>query len=142
MTDRPFAGPSVRLDPNARRRRRRNLVEVRAAAGAERSDAEQVLLAAGDVAENARAKLAVDLAAAPPRLDDARGLELGEMPADERLAEADELDQLTDRGRARGHALDHAQAVHVGEGLVEVAQLAQILGLIDDRGDGGADVRR
>ena len=38
-----------------------------------------------------------------------------------------------------GQALDDAQAVDVGEGLVEVAQLAQVIGLVDDRGDRRAD---
>ena len=48
-------------------------------------------------------------------------------------------DELGDAGLALGEALDDAQAVHVGEGLVEGAQLAQVLGLEDDRGDGRAE---
>ena len=50
------------------------------------------------------------------------------------------IDELGHRRRARGQALDDAQAVDVGERLVEAAQLAQVIGLIDDRGDRRADV--
>ena len=62
-----------------------------------------------------------------------------EVMADERLAEADVRDQLGDARLAVGEAPDDAQPVHVGEGLVEGAQVAQVLGLEDDRGDGRAD---
>ena len=44
-----------------------------------------------------------------------------------------------DRGLAVGEAPDDAQPVHVGEGLVERAQVAQVVGLEDDRRDGRAD---
>jgi hypothetical protein len=49
------------------------------------------------------------------------------------------VDELGDRRCARGQALDDAQAVDVGEGLVEAAQFAQVVGLVDDRGDRRAD---
>ena len=52
---------------------------------------------------------------------------------DERLRQPDVGDELGDRGLALGQAADDAQPVHVGQGLVEGAQLAQVLGLDDDR---------
>ena len=61
------------------------------------------------------------------------------MPAHERLGEPNVIDELRYRRRARGQALDDAQAVDVGEGLVEAAQLAQFVGLVDDGGDRRAD---
>ena len=61
------------------------------------------------------------------------------MPADERLGEPDVLDELGHRGRAGRQALDDPQPVDVGEGLVEEAELAQLVGLVDDRRDGRAD---
>jgi hypothetical protein len=61
------------------------------------------------------------------------------VPADERLREADVVDELGDGGRAIRKALDDAQPIDVGEGLVEAAQLAQVVGLVDDGGDRRAD---
>ena len=63
------------------------------------------------------------------------------MPGDERLAEADGVDQVADGGRSLAQPPHDAQAVHVRQRLVEDAQLAQVVGLIDDRGDGAPDVR-
>ena len=51
---------------------------------------------------------------------------------DERLRQADVGDELGDARLALGQATDDAQAVHVGEGLVEGTQLAQVVGLGDD----------
>ena len=48
-------------------------------------------------------------------------------------------DELRDAGLALGEAPHDAQAVHVGEGLVEGAQLAQVVGLEDDRGERRAE---
>ena len=48
--------------------------------------------------------VAADLAAGALGLDHAGGLEAAHVPRDERLAEADGLDQLADRGRALGQA--------------------------------------
>ena len=48
------------------------------------------------------------------------------MVADERLAQADVGDELGDAGLALRQAPHDAQAVHVGEGLVEGAQLARV----------------
>ena len=47
--------------------------------------------------------------------------------------EPDVRDELADRGVALGQALDDAQPVDVGEGLVERPQVAQVIGLDDDR---------
>ena len=68
------------------------------------------------------------------------GAEALEVVADERLAEAHVRDELADRGVALGEAPDDAQPVHVGEGLVERPQVAEVIGLDDDRRDGRADV--
>ena len=57
------------------------------------------------------------------------------MPGNERLGQADVGGQLGDRGRARRETAHDPEPVHVGHGLVEHAQLAQLLGL----GDGGSD---
>ena len=48
------------------------------------------------------------------------------------------MSSVTD-GLALGEPPHDAQAVHVGQGLVEGAQVAQIVGLDDDRGDGRTD---
>ena len=63
------------------------------------------------------------------------------MPRNEWLAEADGFDQFADRCRSLGQPLHDAQAVHVRQRPVEDAQLPQLVGLVDDRGDRGADVR-
>src|ERR1019366_3393480 len=61
------------------------------------------------------------------------------MPADERLAQPHVLDQLGHRGRPVGQALDDPKPVHVGQGLVKEADLAELVRLIDHRGDRRAD---
>ena len=61
------------------------------------------------------------------------------MPADQGLAQADVLDELRDVGRPVGQAPDDAQAVDVGEGLVEAADRTQVVGLVDNRREGRAD---
>jgi hypothetical protein len=61
------------------------------------------------------------------------------MPADERLRQADLLDEIGHGGASPGQAPDDPQPVHVGEGLVDDPQLTEILGLVDDRGDGRAN---
>jgi hypothetical protein len=104
-------------------------------------DAQQNSLALGDLVENVGPELAENLAAGAFRLDDAGDLEAADVPGDERLAEADGFDEIADRCRPFRQALDYAQAVHVRECLVEDAQLAQVVGLIDDRGDGASEVR-
>src|SRR5262245_26793406 len=63
------------------------------------------------------------------------------MPRHERLAEPDPLDQLRHGRLALGEALDDPQPVHVGEGLVDDAQGAELLGLVHDGRDGRSEVR-
>src|SRR6185503_16253708 len=87
--------------------------------------------------QEARHGLAADAA----RLDEPGDPEPAEMPRDERLAEPDALDELGDGRLTLGEALDDPQPVHVGEGLVDEADRAQLVGLVDDGRDGRADVR-
>jgi hypothetical protein len=49
------------------------------------------------------------------------------------------LDEIPDGGRAPSEAPDDAQAVDVGECLVEQPQLAKVIGLVDDGGERRAD---
>ena len=74
--------------------------------------------------------------------DEARAPEPAEVPRHERLAEPDPLDELGDGRLALGEALHDPQPVHVGERLVDEAQGAQLVGLVDDGGEGRADVGR
>lgn len=62
------------------------------------------------------------------------------MPGHQRLRQPDLRDELGDRRLAMREAPDDPEAVDVGEGLVDEAQLAQLLGLDDDVGDRTADV--
>ena len=80
-------------------------------------------------------RLATDAAG----VDEAGDTQALEVVADERLAQADVGDELGDAGLTVREASDDAQPIHVGEGLVEGAQLAQVVGLEDDRGDGRAE---
>ena len=52
------------------------------------------------------------------------------MVADERLRQADVRDELPDRRLALGKPPHDAQAVHVGQGLVESTQVAELVGLV------------
>ena len=61
------------------------------------------------------------------------------MPRHERLRQPDMGDELGDGRLALGQASHDAQPVHVGHDLVEGAQLAQVVGLGDGRGDRAAD---
>jgi MFS family permease len=62
------------------------------------------------------------------------------VPRHERLAQADLIDELRDTGVAMREALHDSEAIHVGKRLVDQAQRAQLIGWIDDGGDGGPDV--
>jgi hypothetical protein len=64
------------------------------------------------------------------------------VPRDERLRQADVVDELGDRRLGVGEPLDDPQPVRVSEGLVEGPQRAQLLGLVDDRRDRAADAGR
>ena len=59
---------------------------------------------------------------------------------DQGLREAHMLDQLTHAGAAARESLDDPQAVHVRDGLVEQPQLAQLVRLVNEGCEGGADV--
>jgi hypothetical protein len=89
--------------------------------------------------ERLRAEGADRLAAAPARGDEARGTQPAQVPAHQRLRQPDVLDEIPDGGRAAGEAPDDAQAVDVGECLMEQPQLAKIIGLVDDGGERRAD---
>jgi hypothetical protein len=52
------------------------------------------------------------------------------------------LDQLGDRRRAGGQALDDPEPVDIGQRSVEQSDLAQLVGLVDDGRDGRADPDR
>jgi hypothetical protein len=82
--------------------------------------------------ERLRAEGADRLAAASARGDQARGTQPAQVPAHQRLRQADVLDEIPDGGRAASEAPDDAQTVDVGERLVEQAQLAKVIGLVDD----------
>ena len=49
------------------------------------------------------------------------------------------IDELGDRGFALGEATDDPEPVHVGEGPVDEADRPEIIRLVDDGGDRGAD---
>ena len=61
------------------------------------------------------------------------------MPGDERLGEPDVVGELGDGGVTADQPPDDSEAVHVGHGLVEDAQLAQVFGWRDGCGDRAAD---
>jgi hypothetical protein len=61
------------------------------------------------------------------------------VPADQGLGEPDLLDQIGDRCVAVREALDDAEPIDVGECLVDDPQLAELVGLVDDRCDGRAN---
>jgi hypothetical protein len=61
------------------------------------------------------------------------------MPADQRLRQADFLDQVGHRRVAAGESPDDPQAIDIGEGLVDDPQLAKVFGLVDDRRKGRAN---
>jgi hypothetical protein len=52
------------------------------------------------------------------------------------------VDEVTHAGRSVGEAPDDAQPIHVGQGLVEDADLAKVVRLVDDGRDRGAEARR
>jgi hypothetical protein len=64
------------------------------------------------------------------------------VPADERLRQADLLDQIGHRGVAIGETLDDSEAVDVGQRLVDEPELTELVGLVDDGRDGRADAGR
>src|SRR6185312_9933147 len=89
--------------------------------------------------ERLAAEAADGLTALPTRLDDAGAAEAPDVPRNERLAEPDVGDELGDGRLAVRQPAHDPEPVHVGHGLVEGTQLAQLLGLGDGRGDRAAD---
>jgi hypothetical protein len=96
-------------------------------------------LAGGEGREGLRAEAAERLAAEAARRDETGRPEPPDVPRDERLGQPDLGDELGDGRLGGGKAADDPKPVHVGEGLVDEAQLAQLLGLEDGVGDRAAD---
>ena len=61
------------------------------------------------------------------------------MPADERLRQPDLADQVGDGRVTSRETLDDPEPVDVGERLVDDAQRAQLVRLVEDRGQRRAD---
>lgn len=78
------------------------------------------------------------LAATPSRRHETGGPQPAKVPAHERLRQADVLDEIGHGGGAVRQPADDSQAVDVGERLVEPAEVTQIVGLVDDGGEGRA----
>jgi len=95
--------------------------------------------ARSDFAERLGTEGADRLSTHPAGLDQARDPKPLEVMADERLAQSDVRDELGDAGLAVGQPADDPQPIHVGECLVERAQLAKVVGLKDDRRDRRAE---
>lgn len=82
-----------------------------------------------------REEAADGFAADPPGLDETGSAEPADVPRHERLRQPDVVDELGDAGLGVSEPLHDAQPVHVGEGLVEGAQRAELLRLVDDGRD-------
>ena len=104
-----------------------------------RRQAEDRPLAGDEGLERLGTEAARRLAAVPAGLDEPGGPQPADMPADERLGQPDFLDQVRHRRVAVREALDDAEPIDVGECLVDDPQLAELVGLVDDRGDGRTD---
>jgi len=100
---------------------------------------QELALACGLHVERFRAEGADRFAAAPARGDQASRAQPAQVPAHQRLRQADLFDEIPDRGRAAGEAPDDAQAVDVSERLVEQPQLAKVIWLVDDGRERRAD---
>ena len=79
---------------------------------------------------------------APTRFDETCGAKARQVPADERLRQPDMLDQVRDARIPLRESTHDAQAVHVGQCLVNDLELAQVVRLIHDRGQRRADSSR
>ena len=98
-------------------------------------------LLGGEGLEGLRDEPADRLPAAPPGLDEPGGPEPAEVPRHERLGQADVLDQLGDGGLPLRQAADDPEAVDIRQRLVEQPDRPEVVRLVDDGGDGGADSR-
>ena len=101
--------------------------------------AEDRPLARDEGLERLGAEAAHRLAAVSARRDEPGGAQPADVPADERLRQPDLLDQVRHRRVAVREALDDAEPIDVGERLVDDPQLAELVGLVDDRSDGRTD---
>ena len=103
--------------------------------------AQENAFAFGDLTKDIGTELAHDFAAGALGLDDAGGPEPPDVPRNPRLAEPDGVDQFADGRGALSQPSDDAKPVDVRERFVEDAQLAKIVGLVDDCGDCAPEVR-
>jgi hypothetical protein len=95
---------------------------------------------AGDLGvERLRPERAHGLATAPAGRHQPGGTQPAQVPADERLGQAHVLDEVGDGCRTLGETLDDPQPMDVGERLMETTEIAQVVGLVDDRGEGRAE---
>jgi hypothetical protein len=101
--------------------------------------AEELALVRRGLGERSGSQAADRFAANSAGRDDSGGAQLAQVPADEWLAQPDVVDQLGHGRRRIRESLDDPQPVHVGKCLVEEADLAELVRLIDDRGDRRAD---
>ena len=83
--------------------------------------------------------MAQRLAPVPARLDKSRHAQPSDMPADERLGQPDLLDEIRHGCVTIGEALHDTEAVHVGERLVDEAELTELVRLVDDGSNGRAN---
>ena len=104
-------------------------------------EAKDSALVVGEGAKRLGQEAGHGLAADAPRVDEPGCPESAQVPRDERLAQADPFDQLGHAGLALREALDDPQPIHVRKGLVDDADRAQLVGLVDDGRNGRADVR-
>ena len=86
-----------------------------------------------------RQEAADRLAADASGLDETGSPKTADVPRHERLRQPDVVDELGDGGLGVGEPLHDAQPVDVGEGLVESAQGAELLGLVEDGRDRAAN---
>ena len=96
-------------------------------------------MAGGELVETLGPKAAERLATEPPGGDEAGCPEPPHVPRDERLRQPDLSDELGDGRLGGSQTADDPEAVDVGEGLVDEAQLAQLVGLEDGVRDRAAD---
>jgi hypothetical protein len=108
-------------------------------AGRRAVEPEDRALVIGERRERLRPDRADRLPPDAARLDEAGRPQLPEVPRDERLGEPDVLDQLGYRRLGAREPLDDPEPVDVGQRLVDEAQLAQLVGLVDDRRQRRAD---
>jgi hypothetical protein len=101
------------------------------------SEAQDHPLAGGKCLERLGPEAAERLPAVSAGFDQPGGAEAADMPAHERLREADMLDEVGHAGVPEREALDDPEAVHVGERLVDDAELAEVLGCVGDGGERG-----